>query len=398
MPVGAARSTVRRVVAMTSAALDRDGAGSRISNLDLLRGVAVLGILVMHAVSYGLPDAAYFNLDAGGSERSADWLVGVLGEVFVDQKMMGLFSLLFGASIVLFCERADAKGGNGTRLSLWRNTLLLGIGLLHTWLWVGDVLTVYALCAPVLLFARRWKTRTLVVVAVTLMAATALVAAVVQTTVPADGAGLRDFWIIGGPPMSDAVGLFLLFDFFGRALAMMLLGVAAYRLGIIQGARPPTFYRRLAIVGLAIGIPLAAVGVAVQAIGGYEPSIALSGEIPNTLATMPMTLGYLGLITSWNLRPDTELRRRFRAAGQMALTNYLSQTVIGIVVLRHVFPFAGLTRWQLAVFVGAVWALQLAWSKPWLARFRYGPVEWVWRSATYLRPQPFIRRRPTASA
>ena len=85
MPVGAARSTVRRVVAMTSAALDRDGAGSRISNLDLLRGVAVLGILVMNAVSYSLTDAAYFNLDAGGSERSADWLVGVLGEVFVDK-------------------------------------------------------------------------------------------------------------------------------------------------------------------------------------------------------------------------------------------------------------------------------------------------------------------------
>ena len=393
MPVGAARSTVRRVVAMTSAALDRDGAGSRISNLDLLRGVAVLGILVMNAVSYGLPDAAYFNLDAGGSERSADWLVGVLGEVFVDQKMMGLFSLLFGASIVLFCERADAKGGNGTRLSLWRNTLLLGIGLLHTWLWVGDVLTVYALCSPVVLFARRWATRTLVVVSVTLMGATAVVAAVVATTVPSDGAGLRDFWLVGGPPMSDAVGLYLLVDFFGRALAMMLLGVAVYRLGIIQGSRAPGYYRRLAALGLGVGIPLAAAGAALQALAGYDPAVALLGEIPNTLATMPMTLGYLGLLTLWNLRPDTALRRRFRAAGRMALTNYLSQTVIGIVVLRHVFPFASLTRWQLAVFVGAVWALELAWSEPWLARFRYGPVEWVWRSATYRTPQPF-RRRP----
>lgn len=386
---------------MTAAPTKSEGAGDRISNLDLLRGVAVLGILVMNAVSYGLPEAAYFNLDAGGSESSADWLVGGLGEVFVDQKMMGLFSLLFGASIVLFCERADTNGRNGTRLSLWRNTLLLGIGLLHTGLWVGDVLTVYALCSPVLLFARRWTTRTLVVVAVTLMATTAALAAVVATTVPADGEGLRDFWLVGGPPMSDAVGLYLLVEFFGRALAMMLLGVAVYRVGIIQGTRARGYYRRLAAIGLGVGIPLAASGVALQALTGYDPAVALLGEIPNTLATMPMTLGYLGLLTLWNLRPDTGFRRRFRAAGRMALTNYVSQTVIGIVVLRHVLPFASLTRWQLAVFVGAVWALQLAWSEPWLARFCYGPVEWVWRSATYLRLQPFRRRpagHPTGSA
>lgn len=380
---------------MTGATVEPEVARSRISNLDLLRGVAVLGILVMNAVSYGLPEAAYFNLDAGGTEGPADWLVGGLAEVFVDQKMMGLFSMLFGASIVLFCERADARGRNGTRLSLWRNVLLLGIGLLHTWLWVGDVLTVYALCAPVLLWARRWRTKTLIAGAVALMGATALVAAATATTVPADGTGLRDFWLVGGPPMSDAVGLYLLVEFFGRALAMMLLGVASYRLGIIQGTRERSCYRRLAAIGLGVGIPLAASGLALQALDGFDPSIALVGEIPNTLATMPMTLGYLGLLTLWNLRTDTGFRRRFRAAGQMALTNYLSQTVIGIVVLRHVFPFAGLTRWQLAVFVGAVWALQLAWSEPWLARFRYGPVEWVWRSATYLTPQPFLRRRPT---
>ena len=383
----------RSVAAVTSATIKSEVAGSRISNLDLLRGVAVLGILVMNAVSYGLPEAAYFNLDAAGSDGRLDWFVGGLNEILVDQKMMGLFSMLFGASIVLFCERADAKGRNGTRLSLWRNTLLLGIGLLHSWLWVGDVLTVYALCAPVLLIARWWKPRTLIVAGVSLMAATTLVAAVVQTTVPANGDGLRDFWTIGGPPMSDAVGLFLLFDFFGRALAMMLLGVAAYRLGIIQGDRPKRYYRQLVLIGLGIGIPVAALGVAIQAIGGYEPSIALVGEIPNTLATIPMTLGYLGLITLWNLRPDSAFRQRFRATGQMALTNYISQTVIGILVLRHVFPFASLTRWQLAVFVGGVWALQLAWSKPWLTQFRYGPLEWAWRSATYLQRQPF-RREP----
>lgn len=383
------KATYCRSVSSTIA--ERAGAGARISNLDLLRGVAVLGILLMNAVSYGLPDAAYFNLQAAGTDGQLDWLVGGFNEVFVDQKMMGLFSMLFGASIVLFCDRADANGRNGIRLSLWRNTLLLGIGLVHSWLWEGDVLVVYALCAPALLIARRWKPRTLVVAGVTLMAATALLAAAVQTTVPGDGAGLRDFWTIGGPPMSDAVGLFLLVDFFGRALAMMLLGVASYRLGVIQGSRPPTYYRRLVASGFGVGIPLAVAGLATQVLRDFEPSVAVVGEIPNTLATIPMTVGYLGLITSWNLRPDTPLRQRIRATGQMALTNYISQTVIGLVVLRHVFPFSSLTRWQLAVFVAGVWSLELAWSKPWLTRFRYGPLEWAWRSATYLKREPFQR-------
>ena len=255
------------------------------------------------------------------------------------------------------------------------------------------MLTVYALCAPVLLLARRWSPRPLIVTGLTLMAATTLVAVAVQTTVPADGAGLRGFWTLTGPPMSDAVGLFLLADFFGRALAMMLLGVAAYRLGVIQGERAPAYYRRMVAVGLGVGLPLAVLGVAVQALGRHRPSVAVIGEVPNTLATVPVTLGYLGLITLWNLRPVTELRRRIRAAGQMALTNYLTQTVIGLVVLRHVFAFASLTRWQLAVFVAGVWALQLAWSKPWLARFRYGPLEWAWRSATYRQRVPLRREQ-----
>lgn len=101
--VSRSRSTPS-VAVVTSATTKSEVAGSRISNLDLLRGVAVLGILVMNAVSYGLPEAAYFNLDAAGSESRVDWFVGGLNEIFVDQKMMGLFSMLFGASIVLFCE------------------------------------------------------------------------------------------------------------------------------------------------------------------------------------------------------------------------------------------------------------------------------------------------------
>ena len=103
----------------------------RITSLDLIRGVAVLAILLMNAVYFGLGSAPYFNLSAGGSETWLDWAVGILGEVFVDQKFMGLFSLLFGAGMILFIDRASGRGRRAVLLNLWRNALLLLIGVLH---------------------------------------------------------------------------------------------------------------------------------------------------------------------------------------------------------------------------------------------------------------------------
>ena len=104
---------------------------ARITSLDLVRGVAVLGILLMNVVSFKLGQVAYWNLSAGGSETWLDWSIAVFGEIFVDQKFMGLFSLLFGAGIMLFIDRASLRERRPVLLNLWRNGLLLGIGLLH---------------------------------------------------------------------------------------------------------------------------------------------------------------------------------------------------------------------------------------------------------------------------
>ncbi|MEM8707935.1 MAG: DUF418 domain-containing protein, partial [Actinomycetota bacterium] len=100
---------------------------------------------------------------------------------------------------------------------------------------------------------------------------------------------------------------------------------------------------------------------------------------------------YIALIALWNQRPETRLHERFRAVGRMALTNYLTQTIMGLLVLDVWIGVGELGRAQIFVFVVAVWALQLAWSEPWLARFRFGPFEWLWRVATYRKLQP-IRR------
>ena len=99
---------------------------------------------------FGLPKPAYNNLDSQGTDSVLDWILGISGEIFIDQKTMAIFSMLFGAGIVLFADRAEAKGKKPFRLTLWRNFLLIVIGVLHTMIWEGDVLVVYGVCAPLL--------------------------------------------------------------------------------------------------------------------------------------------------------------------------------------------------------------------------------------------------------
>lgn len=345
----------------------------------------------MNMVSFGLPEAAYFNIKAAGSDNWLDYTVAIAGEIFVDQKTMALFSALFGAGIVLFADRTQAKGRRVIWFSLWRNFLLLLIGVGHTLLWEGDVLVLYAICAPILIFTRRLPGRLLLAMGVVCVVCSAAIVAVAQASVPADGAGLGSYWLVDGGMTADWPGVAILADFFFRALGMMWIGVALYRMEILQGRRSADFYRRMARVGLGIGLPLAILGVVIGAVADYSPEVALIGQVPNTIATIPIALGYLGLITLWDKRPTTQAHERVRACGRMALTNYLMQTIIGVVVLGSVLGRGDLGRTALLGLVVAIWALQLLWSKPWLERFRFGPFEWAWRSLTYRKVQPLRR-------
>ena len=373
----------------TAAAAGPIEEAGRITNLDALRGIAVFGILLMNAVSYGLPEAAYFNISLA-NDTPLDWIIGIFGEIFVDQKFMGVFSLLFGAGIVLFADRAEAKGSRGGRLSLWRNLLLLGIGALHTWLWQGDVLVLYAICSPFLLWSRRWSDRSLFAIGTVLVLLSALIFAGAQSLVDADMPELGGLWMESGES-SDEVSSLVLLTFLMRALGMMLIGVALFRSGILSGVRPREYYRRMAVVGLGIGLPLAALGVIIAALEDFGANIALLSMIPNTIGTVPATLGLTALILLWNMRAETALHRRVRAVGRMALTNYLTQTIIGVLVLEVALDGVDLNRTAILGFIVVVWTLQLWWSSAWLSRFRYGPFEWAWRVLTYRRLQPLHR-------
>lgn len=303
----------------------------RITSLDMIRGVAILGILPMNTLAIGLETAAYFNVSADGIGQPLDWVIGVLTMVFVDQKMMALFSMLYG------------------------------VGVVHEALWEGDIVALYALSAPFF-----------------------------QSAVGDDPAELRDLWFAGGTAMGSMAEAWVLLNAVGRALGLMLIGVALHRVGIVQGACDPAVYRRLARWGLGVGVVISAVGPVLHIATDWSGAYAINGTIPTGVGTIPMALGYVAAIIVWNGSGSRHLER-FRNAGRMALSNYLAQTIIGLATLGWLLDDVDLTRTMIVVWILGVWALQLWWSTWWLKRFRYGPFEWAWRCATY-RARPSLRR------
>ena len=362
----------------------------RVTNLDAIRGIAALAILAMNAVSFFLPEAAYFNLDIA-TDTWLDHLVGIAGEIFVDEKGMALFSMLFGVGIVMFAERAAAKGRRSVWLSLWRNALLLGIGFAHSLLWAGDILMVYAMAAPIILALRWLSNRWAFGIGATLILSGVVLAIATQGDIGPAGEGLGTFWYVDPIDDGEAGWGYFILDGGFRTVGFMLIGMALYRTGFLHGDHDPDRYRRVAIVGLGIGWSLAAVGVATNYLNDFAPSTAIISGAPNTLALIPATLGATSAIILWNQRSNASSRERIRAVGRMALTNYLSATVLGVVVFDALVDTSSLGRAQVFGFVLAVWALQLWWSTWWLQRFRFGPTEWAWRCGTYRSRQPLRR-------
>ena len=370
---------------------------ARITSLDLIRGVAVLGILLMNAVSFKFGQVPYWNLSAGGMNNGLDWAVGIFGEIFVDQKFMGLFSLLFGAGIMLFIDRAADRSNHPVRLNLWRNGLLLLIGILHTLLWQGDVLVIYAISALFLIILRKLSAKALIITGAVIFLLTAANGLLMQFLANAAAAPLAGLWFPTdlppgqGEPVDGLLLLITLLNYFMRGLGLILLGAGLYRTGFMHGDRDARTYHLTALIGLGVGLPLAAAGISWVALNDFSREVAFIGQVPNTVGTIPAALGYMSLIILWNQQGNSWLKARLQAVGRMALTNYLSQSVLGVLLLTLLLSDAAIGRSGVLAFILAVWALQLWWSTAWLNRFRFGPMEWLWRVATYRRGQPLRR-------
>lgn len=400
---------------------------SRIVAIDAVRGFAVLGILVMNIVAFGLPFGAYDDPRVAGGADGADAVAWVIASACADGKMRGLFTMLFGVSLLVVADSAAANGNNPAAIHYRRMGVLLGIGMLHGYLlWYGDILAEYALAGAILFAGWRWRTAALFYTAAVLFAATVAMAvancvdlAVLRDAAAAPGApaATRTAWraftipdltapakeILGYRGNFTQVMATRLADlgelqqglpiYLIEAVGTAAFGMALYRSGYFTRWYPQT-HRMIAIIGLGAGLPVSAAIAAMVARTQFDPVTASFGALLSLIVRPAIVLGYASVVI---LLVDSGrsgwLSAQLAAAGQMALSNYLATSIAMTTIFYGTgFGWFGvLSRAQLYPLVLGMWAAILIWSQPWLRRFRYGPVEWLWRSASRGKWQQMLR-------
>jgi len=410
--------------------------GERIATLDIVRGVAVMGILAMNIVAFAMPEAAYLNPMAYGTNGPADLASWAFSFVLIDGKMRGLFSFLFGASILLVIERAEAAGRDPAIVHYSRMFWLLVFGLIHFYLiWYGDILSLYAPVGMIAFFFRRQATTALVGMALGLIAVQFLLfaglafsfhmAAEAAAAPHASADAVRQWAEMQeglGPytpaQLAEILGRFrgsyggivdhMLHEqaleplrslgIFGwETLGYMLLGMAALKSGFLSGAWTNARYARVMLVGFGIGIPAYALLAWLQLRGGFDVPGVLTWGLAATVPLRPLMIGAIAAAIILATRRGGALVARIAAAGRAAFTNYLGTSLL-MTALFYGYGgglFGTLSRIQLWLPVIVTWALILLWSKPWLDRFNYGPFEWLWRSLARWQLQPM--RKVTAA-
>lgn len=405
-------------------------AADRIVSLDLIRGVAVLGILAINIAGFAGPSAATLTPHIPRPAGPLDEASFAAAFVLFEGKMRALFTILFGAGLLLFIDRAEARGRNGDVLQLRRLSWLMLFGLLHYFLfWWGDILFLYGMAGILALFLRHLPPRTMLALA--LVAFTGWHLAQLAASVP-DLRAEEHVRLGTASPAEAARHAEFLHDVTAQAatelaenrmgfaeqigvklserplrpietapatlpetLPLVLIGMALLRSGFFAGAWPRRRLWTLALGGGLVG------GALTLALLGWVwprhfPLRAMSVALlyATALPHLLMALAYAALLVLATPRlAGARLGRRLVAAGRMAFTNYLATTMVMTAI------FYG---WGLGLvgkvghagqfgFVALGWALMLGWSAPWLARFRQGPLEWLWRSLIERRALPMRR-------
>ncbi len=407
----------------------------RITSLDIIRGIAVMGIFSVNVIAFAMIFPAYMNPRAYGGWHGENLAIWLANYVIIDGKMRALFSMLFGASMLLVIERAEAAGRSARSVHYRRMIVLLLFGLLHFYvIWFGDILVLYALIGMVAFLFRKRATKTMLIWAASLFVVTTLMfsgasyqlrqfdiaahapAATAkdikqwngmagfavkseaknaeETRIALGPVGERAVHMVterGTEPFGSALGFGL------PTLALMLFGMAGYRSGFLTGDWSRERYRQIAMWTLGSGgLATLALGLWVASSNFYIPLIlfaflALGGPIQ-----LAMAFGYAALIILL-ARGGGWLADRIAAVGRTAFTNYLGTSIVAALIFYGdgLGLFGKLSRFEAWLVVPLVWALMLLWSKSWLDRFRYGPFEWAWRSLARWEVQPM--RKPMTS-
>jgi uncharacterized protein len=420
----------------------------RISSIDTLRGFALLGILIMNISSFGLPDGIDSNPTALGPTSKLNLAVWVARFVLADGKLRAIFSMLFGAGVVLLTDRLEKRGEAARAADIFtrRNMWLTLFGILHGYfLWDGDVLYFYGITALLFLYpCRKLKARTLLIAGATVFLILAVTRVVrlesrihlaertaAATHAEKQGQALskeqkedRKAWQEveeNGHPSRESTekeiadmrggyvsvfkryasftvnfeSIFYYRWSFCDALGMMLIGMGLLRMGFLSAQLSYKFYAWTAVLGYAAGLPLGVLCTWKVVRSGFDTLAILNWEyLPYDLQRLSVALAHASIVLMvvkagalrWLTKP-------LAAVGQTALSNYLGTSLICTLIFNGygLKLFGRLQFYQLFFVMGGVWVLNLIASPLWLKYFRFGPIEWAWRSLTYWKRQPIFR-------
>jgi uncharacterized protein len=425
---------------------------SRLKLVDALRGIAVLGILIMNIPGFSMP--FYASEEYKSDPTNINFWVSAIVIIFFEGKMRALFGMIFGASVILFVKNKASSGKSVAWLFYRRMFWLVLFGLIHAHLilWSGDILYTYGFCGMLVYLFRKVKPIYLVM-AVPLAACFSFIAgtlvyqherearlayvnaraAVIEGKTPTDPQQKaldswreieKDYWPdrqyanertrMMKSEYSTVAGLIrplvwkdetrYLLNSILDSLPLMLLGLGLYKWGFLAGNWSVQNYRWMVAVGYGVGIAL--VSYSFYDDFKYHPNIEANlrlleiEPIPWIRLIYPfqrilLVLAYVSLVTLlYKSGIFQGLFRRLEAVGQMALTNYVMQSVICTLFFfgYGLNVYGELQYYQLFYVVFTIWALQLIISPLWLLYFRFGPLEWVWRSLTYWKVQPLLQR------
>ncbi len=415
----------------------------RIESLDIIRGISVLGILLMNITGFGL-FKAYDDITNTGGATGWNLKAWWVNSMFFEGTMRGLFSMLFGAGILLFTSRsAENKSSKIIDLFFRRLMWLLVFGIIHCYivLWEGEILYCYAIVGMFAFSFRHLKPGKLIIATAILLSLASLwnlkdyletketfetanalnsmknngkslskdeVKAIskweevvserkpgkekIEEEIAAMHKGYFSILMHKAPENQYMQTVFVYRYNFFDTLAMMLLGMAFLKLNILKAARSNLFYFWMMVIGYLVGL----------VVNYYESNLLVSNQfsilsidqsyLTYNLGRVANTCGHIGIImlfikSSWL----PILKKALAAVGQMAFTNYIMQSLIcNFIFLGYGFAMYGrLQRYELYYVVFGVWLFQLIVSPIWLRYFRFGPLEWIWRSLTYWEKQPF---------
>ena len=385
---------------------------NRIDSLDLIRGVAILGILIMNITSFSQIGMAYLNPKLGAGIEGINGWIHSFAFLFADMRFMSVFSILFGVGMMLFVQNIEQKELKPIKYHYKRMFLLLGFGLIHAHLiWMGDILVPYAICGCLVFLIRNWSSKALVA-----MASIFFMIPIVMNLLTYYALSPRELGeIYGGiwnPESSEILketqayqssylgqmearsqGAYFLetYQFISEGLwrysAMMITGVLLFRLEWFKAIKGGAYYLRFGLVFLITGLVISASGLYLSYERLWEGAWSMTvGHQFTYIASFFMALSYISILVFWStVDRGRVIQNLLKKVGRMAFTNYIMSSIVCTFIfyghgLGYFAQFDRLEQWGVVLLV---WLLIVLLSNWVMKRYKQGPIEFIWRKLTY---------------